>query len=114
MLFVLTCSISRDFTPLFYNDNGREVRVQRYYIDIVGKTYSVQFIDSNDTEQHFDKGVSVQYIYLLEKIDDNYYHFQKYLCKGDLYKPVGKWAKTTKDWSKYIDTNGKVHKLFKK
>lgn len=117
----LVSSFTKDFTPLFYDYGGKTCRVQRYYINITGHPQSLQFIDSRDTEQHFEGSYSVQYMYIFEKEDNNYYHFQKYLSKAmpgnnlsATYTPVGRWIKITKDWSAYIDSDGKSHRLYKK
>lgn len=123
-LFLMTSlwSAANDFTPLYYkSDSGKEYKIQRWYIILTGMTKNIEFVDSRDTDFHWDNGYTVQNMYLYEKEDNNYMYFQRYSCralptapKTAKYTPQNIWAKVSKDWSVYVDSNKKSHKLYKK
>lgn len=122
-LFLITslCASAFDRTPLYYQDGGREYRITRWDIRITGMTKFIEFIDSRDTEVHYQGSLVVQNMYLYEKEDNNYMYFQRYCSKASptapntgKYTPQNIWAKVSKDWSVYIDSKGVSHQLYKK
>ncbi len=122
ILLSIICSAAYDFTPLYYKGvNGKEYRLQRWYIAILGLSENIEFVDSRDTDFQWDNGYSVQNMYLYEKEDGKFIYFQRYSCRvlptapnTAKYTPQNIWAKVDKEWSTYIDSNGNSHKLYKK
>lgn len=118
-ILITLCSFTKDYTTLFYQHGGKEIRLQRWYLDITGHPRSLQFIDSRDTNVHMENGATVQIYYIFEEDDDRFLYFQKYSSRYisptyTTYTPLGEWAKVTKDWTLYIDSTGKSHNLYKK
>lgn len=111
-----------DMTPLYYKDsNGKEYKIQRWGIQISGMKKFIEYTDQKDTNYRADGSYSIQNIYLYEDEDDTYIYFQRHQSKGIAtvpssfkYTSQNVWSKVTKDWSVYIDSNGKRHTLYKK
>lgn len=122
LLLTSLLSAANDFTPLYYkSDTGKEYKIQRWYIIITGMSKNIEFDDTRDSDFKWDNGYSLQNIYLYEKEDNNYMYFQRYSCRmlptapqTARYTPQNIWAKVSKDWSTYVDSNGKSHRLYKK